>query len=543
MRRHDAIVIGAGVNGLAAAAYLGRAGLDVLVLERAADIGGAVASGEPTIPGAVHDLYATNMNLFAGSPVFAELGGELHRHGLRFVVSDAPFASAFPDGRALRGYRDAARTRAGIAAHDAADAEGWDRLSALFERHSRLLFELYGARLPSLAAASRVVGAARRDGPRELTELARTVLGTTRSLGERFLATREARALIAPWGLHLDFGPDVALGALFPLLEVFGDIANGMAIAEGGAGRLTAALAALVRDAGGEVRVGAPVARVLVESGRASGVELASGERIAADRAIVADLVPSLLFGRLIEHGAQGQPFAARIADYRHGPATMMVHLALDGPPRWAAGDDLAGFAYVHLGPYVDDMARAYADAMAGRLPAEPLLVVGQTTAVDPGRAPEGTYLLWIQVRPLPVTITGDAVGEIAARAWPEAKHAFAERVLDKLERYAPGVRNQVRASAVLGPDDLERANPCLVGGDSIGGSHHIDQGGPLRPLGGWSGYRTPIEALWMVGAATWPGAGVHGISGRSAAMSILARERGPRRLAARLRASHRFDQ
>ncbi|MGH2875149.1 MAG: phytoene desaturase family protein, partial [Solirubrobacteraceae bacterium] len=212
------------------------------------------------------------------------------------------------------------------------------------------------------------------------------------------------------------------------------------------------------------------------------------------------------------------------------------VHLALDGPPRWAAGDDLAGFAYVHIGPSVQDMARAYADAMAGLLPTEPLLVVGQTTAVDPSRAPRGTHLLWIQVRPLPAAIAGDAAGEISARTWAEAREPFAARVLDKLERYAPGVRGQIRASAVLAPDDLERANPCLVGGDSIGGSHHLDQNGPLRPLAGWSRYRTPIEGLWMVGAATWPGAGVHGISGRAAALSILSEQRGARLLAARAR-------
>jgi phytoene dehydrogenase-like protein len=262
----------------------------------------------------------------------------------------------------------------------------------------------------------------------------------------------------------------------------------------------------------------------MVERGRATGVELDSGERIAARRAVVANLTPGVLFAGMVPPEALPDGFRRRAAAYAYGPGTMMIHAALSGPLPWAAGDDLDEFAYVHIGPYVDDMARTYAEALAGLLPSSPMLVVGQTTAIDPSRAPPGSHVLWVQVRMVPSRIAGDAAGSIGARRWEEAKRPLAERLLDKLERYAPGARDRILDWAVLGPDDLERANPNLVGGDSIGGSHHLSQNLLFRPVPGWSGYRTPVDRLWMVGAGTWPGAGVNAISGRLVAKMITGR-------------------
>jgi phytoene dehydrogenase-like protein len=529
----DVIVVGAGHNGLVAAAYLARAGRSVLVLERAERLGGAVASAEVTRPGFIHDLFATNQNLFLGSAAFAELGDDLARHGLRFATTARPYANLFPSGRALRVYQDVVRTRELLAAHSGADAAGWDELGALYERYAPLLFELYGSGLPSLGAARWAARATRELGPSGLAELGGLLAGSTRALGDRFFATPEAKALVASWGMHLDFGPDIALGAMFPFLELFTDMAAGMSVVEGGASRLPEALAALVREGGGELRTACGVRRVLVERGRATGVELESGERIRAREAVIANLTPAVLFGGLVEPDALPERFRRQIAAFAYGPATMMLHVALDGTVPWEAGGDLHEFGYVHIGPYVDDMARTYADAVGGCLPASPLLVVGQTSAIDPTRAPEGGSVLWIQVRMLPARIADDALGEIAARDWAQAKAPYAERVLAKLETYAPGVRERILDVAVLGPDDLERENPNLVGGDSLGGSHHLNQNLLLRPAAGWSGYRTPIDRLFMVGSATWPGAGVNAVSGRLVARMIARGRRRTRVLAA----------
>jgi len=191
-----------------------------------------------------------------------------------------------------------------------------------------------------------------------------------------------------------------------------------------------------------------------------------------------------------------------------------MVHLALDDLPAWSAGAALRRFAYVHIAPSLAVMSRAYAEAAAGLLPAEPMLVVGQPTAIDPSRAPAGRHVLWVQVRVLPSVIRGDAAGRIEARDWDAAKEAYADRVLDLIEAYAPGLRAHVLGRAVFSPLDLERENPNLIGGDSLSGSHHLDQNFFLRPVPGWSRYNTPVRNLHLCGAATWPGGGTGAGSG-----------------------------
>ena len=523
MDGYDAIVIGAGHNGLVAATYLARAGWRTLVVERAEHPGGAVRSEELTLPGFVHDVFATNMNLFRGSPVAAELGAELERHGLRYATSALPFANVFPDGAALRVLQDPAATLAGLRAHSIRDAAGWEALDGLYERLAPALFALYGSRLTAPALARQAALLVPDLRGRGLAALARLLVSSTRELADGHLHTREAKALLACWGMHLDFGPDVSGGAMFPFLEAFTDMRTGISIAQGGASRLAWALVALLREAGGEVRLGAEAVRVIVEGGRASAVELAGGERIAARRAVIANLTPSQLYGRLLGADAVAPRLRRAAAAYTYGPATMMVHLALSGPVPWSAGEDLARFAYVHVAPYLDDLALTYAHACAGVLPAEPLLVVGQTSAVDPTRARAGEHVVWVQVRTLPARIAGDALGEIAARDWAAAAEPYADRVLAKLERYAPGVIARVRARAVLSPADLERLDPNLAGGDSLAGSMHLRQNFWFRPFPAARDYATGVAGLYLTGAATWPGAGVNALSGYNVARKLTA--------------------
>jgi phytoene dehydrogenase-like protein len=309
---------------------------------------------------------------------------------------------------------------------------------------------------------------------------------------------------------------------MFPFLEVFADMEFGMSVVEGGASRMPEALAGLLSEYGGEVRTSSEVERILVDGDRVTGVELISGERIGAKRAVVANLVPSVLFGKLLRKDLLPDRFRDRVRSYNYGPGTMMVHLALSGRPRWSAGEDLSEFAYVHIAPYVENLAETYTQSMNGDLPESPMLVVGQTSVVDPSRAPGDAEVLWVQVRTLPSKIRGDAAREIEARTWEEAKEPYADRVMQKLEEYAPGTSTLVLDRAVFSPQDLERHNPNLVGGDSIGGSHHLRQNFVFRPFPGWSNYKMPVGNLYMVGAATWPGAGTNATSGYLAAKKIL---------------------
>jgi phytoene dehydrogenase-like protein len=525
-RTYDAVIIGAGHNALVASAYLARAGWSVLVLERADRPGGAVQSAEVTRPGFVHDLFATNMNLFLGSPVYAELGAELERHGLQFAASPRPFANVFPGGRALRVLQGPVETLAEIERHDPADADGWRELDQRYEQLSPPLFALYGSRLDwrslaSLAAQLPGLGAVGAG------ELLRLLLSSTRELAEAHLHSPEAHALLACWGMHLDFGPDVSGGAMFPFLEAFTDMRTGISLVRGGASKLIEALVAVGADSGAELRTDSEVVRVEVSGGRATGVELSSGERIEARRAVIAGVGPRHLYGRLLD----GVPLPERLrrvaARYRYGPGTMMLHFALKAPPAWEAGGDLDQFAYIHIAPYIDDLSATYAHACAGLLPAEPMLVVGQTSAVDASRAADG-HVLWVQVRALPAEIRGDAARQIEAQSWEEAAEPYAQRVLAKLERYAPGIGDLVLGRAILTPADLERHNPNLVRGDSIAGSMHLAQNFLFRPFSAVRDYETGVAGLLMVGAATWPGAGVNALSGYNVARKLLAPPRRP---------------
>jgi phytoene dehydrogenase-like protein len=519
---YDAIIVGGGHNSLVAAIKLARAGWRVLLLERNERLGGAVMSAEITLPGFVHDLFSTNQNTFRGGPVYAELGPELERHGLRYASTGKPFANAFPGGAALKVYQDQERTLAGLRDHNPGDARGWTELKELFDRFSPMIFELYGSTLPSTAAVLAAAQALRRVGGRGMMRAAQLLLSSTRELGDAYMASPEAKVLLATWGMHPDFGPDVSAGAMFPFVEVFSDAAAGMSIVEGGASLMIDALAGVLADDGGDVRTGAEVRRVLTDGRRATGVELASGERIGAARAVIASVTPHALYDGLLDGASVPQSVRTAAARYRFGPGTMMIHLALSAPPPWAAGGDLGEFAYVHIAPFVSDLADTYTAALNGLLPKSPLLIVGQSSAVDPTRAPEGQAVLWVQVRAQPAQIRGDMAGEIAARNWEDAAGPYADRVIAKLSEYAPGIERLILKRAVLTPLDLEAHDPNLVGGDSVAGSHHLRQNFIFRPMAGYSSYRTAVDGLFMTGAATWPGGGVTGLPGHLAAQAVL---------------------
>ena len=181
--------------------------------------------------------------------------------------------------------------------------------------------------------------------------------------------------------------------------------------------------------------------------------------------------------------------------------------LTLSSLPDWRA-EALKRFAYVHIAPSLDQMAATYAQALAGQLPAEPILVVGQPTVFDPSRAPEGAATLWVQVRMAPGVITGDAKGEITARDWAQATDPFAARALEILEAHAPGTRAKIIGQRIVSPLELESDNPNLVGGDQICGSHHLSQNFLFRPARGHADGSPPLPGLHLTGAAVWPGAG-----------------------------------
>lgn len=523
MKTYDAVIIGAGHNGLAAGVVLAEAGWKVLVLERNSRPGGAVRTEEVTLPGFRHDLMAMNLNLFAGSPFFERYGSRLQENGFEMVASSHPVCSLFPDGKMLGISTDLEETLGSISQVSAADAEAYRSLFEQFGRMAPHLFPLLGVAMPSVAVARTLFRGARALGRNWPFDLGRLVLQSSRELVEDHFESPEVAALVSTWGMHLDFPPDMAGGALFPFLETMAAQANGMVIGRGGATSMIDGLTGLLESLGGELRYDAEVDGITVENGTATGVTV-QGERFQADRAVIANLAPTVLFRRLLPEDAVPPEFMEKVRRYRYAPGTLMVHLAMSDLPGWEADLSAREYAYVHLAGYMDDMTRTYNEAVAGLLPTRPALVVGQPTTVDPTRAPDGNHVLWVQVRMVPSQIRGDAAGEIEASTWSDAKEPFADRVVSILEEYAPGVGSNVLARHVMTPEDLESSNPNLVGGDQLSGSHHPMQHFVFRPFPGWSRYSTPIDQLFMCGAATWPGAGVGAGSGTLLADRLTSR-------------------
>ncbi len=507
----DAVLIGAGHNTLAAALHLAAKGWRVGLFEQAATVGGAVKTGEYTLPGFRHDWAAMNLSLFAGSPFFKAYGAELTRHGCAFVPVNRPFASSFPDGTWAGVSTDMADTLANLRALSPRDADTWSTLAARFGDEAPHLFGLLGAEMKFRALAYFMFKTLRAKGLAGTLDMARFLIASPRAWLEETFEHPHIRALLGAWGMHLDFAPDVAGGAMFPYLEGMAGQAFGMVIGQGGADTVTRALVAAIQARGGVVETSASVARIIHSGNRATGIELADGRQITATRAVIAGIAPRAL-PRLT--GGTTPAFDRAMTGFRHAPGTMMIHLATDGLPDWRAGAALQSHAYVHIAPSLDQMARTYQQAKAGLLPDEPILVVGQPTVFDPSRAPDGKHILWVQVRMAPGTITGDAKGQITSTDWAQAADPFADRALAILEAHAPGTRAKIIGQRIVTPLELESDNPNLIGGDQVCGSHHLSQHFLFRPVRGHADGSTPIDGLHLTGAAVWPGAGTGAGSG-----------------------------
>ena len=507
---YDAILIGAGHNALACGLHLAAKSWRVGIFEQAPQPGGAVKTGEYTLPGFRHDWAAMNLSLFAGSPFFKAYGPELARFGAAFVPVAHPFASAFPDGRWLGVSADLAATNARIAAFSAKDADTWGQLLKAFPAQAEAIFGLLGSPMNLRALAYFMFKTLRKKGTGNSLDFARFLTLSPREWLTQTFEDPHLHALLGAWGMHIDFAPDIAGGGLFPYLEGMAGQAFGMAIGQGGADTIIKAMTAAITARGGTVECNAPVAEIIRSGDRATGIRLLDGRSLTASRAVIAGVAPRALTKLT---GPTAPAFDHAMTAFTHAPGTMMIHMAMDDLPNWTS-PNLRQFAYVHLAPSLDQMARTYAQAQAGLLPDEPVIVVGQPTVFDPSRAPNGKHVLWLQVRMVPAEIKGDAAGTITDTTWQTAAAPFAARIFTILERYAPGTRARILSQRIVTPLDLEADNPNLVGGDQLCGSHHLSQNFLFRPARGHANGSTPIRNLHLTGAAVWPGAGTGAGSG-----------------------------
>jgi phytoene dehydrogenase-like protein len=515
----DAVFVGAGINSLAGAALLSKAGWNVCVLERSDRLGGCIlTSSDLTAPEFTHEVLASWHPLFTGSPAYAELKGELDRRGVEYLNTELPTASAFPDGSSAFLTTSLEENAAELARCAEADGAAWREMFETFMAKADLSFGVLGTELWAPAGLDLGRKALRRFGRRGLLEYVGSVLTSCRDwLGDTF-ESEAAHGLLAPWVLHTGLGPDQATSGFMTQVVACALQLGGMPVPRGGGVALVEGLAEIVRDAGGEVRTGADVEQVLVADGAATAVRLSDGETIRAERAVVASVTPTQLYGRLLHEGEVPAEVARAASRYRYGRGEMQIHFALGEPPDWYGDERLARTAIVHVTPGLDGVSRAVNEAERGLLPAEATIVCGQPMAVDPSRAPEGSWIVWVQLQELPAgRVKGDALGEIDVRdgSWTEElREAYADRITARLGRHLRNLERATLARVALSPADIEALNVNLVGGDIYGGSCALDQNFLFRPLPQAPGHRTAVDRLFHIGASTHPGPGLGAGSG-----------------------------
>jgi phytoene dehydrogenase-like protein len=503
----DAVVIGAGHNGLVAANLLADAGWDVVVCEEQAQVGGAVATAEVTVPGYKTDLFSAFYPLAAASPVFRKL--DLERHGLTWSRAPAVLTHLFPDGRSATLWQDAERTAAGLAEFSSSDGEAWLGLAAEWERVGDRVLDVVLKPFPPVASIARLV---MRLGLDETLRLARRALQPVRRFGEENFAGDGGPILFAGNALHADLPPDGAGSAIYGWLLTMLGHRHGFPVPVGGAGSLIAALVRRFEAAGGDVRVNAPVRRIQLDADGAAGVILESGELIRARRAVLADVVAPTLFTDMVEPDRLPRRFLADLERFEWDAPTLKVDFALSAPVPWH--DDAArGSGTVHLGVDLDGLTDYAADLQTRRIPRRPFVLFGQMTTSDATRSPTGTESVWAYTHlPRRTTITDEIVAE------------HTERIEALVESHAPGFRSSILARHVQGPADLQQRNANLVGGAINGGTAQLHQQLVFRPVPGLGGAATPIDRLFIAGSSAHPGGGVHGACGANAAHAALAR-------------------
>ncbi|MEV4646627.1 NAD(P)/FAD-dependent oxidoreductase [Saccharopolyspora sp. NPDC049357] len=521
----DVIVVGAGINGLVAAAELARAGRSVLVLERSDRLGGFIASEQRTVPGYIHDTYSSWHPLFLAGPAYASLGPQLHEHGLVYRNTDSwAAASVADDGRVTMSHRDPATTVEAFEHDDDRDAylSMLDRIGANIAAINRML----GGELRSWSMLWQGAKLINTGGVRGAEGWLRQLATSGRALYRREFRGHEVDHLFTPWLLHAGLGPDHASGGLMTGLLAAGLHGAGLPVVEGGASNFVTAFSKLLDSLGVQVETGTEVERVLVEDGRASGV-VAGGRVLRARRGVMASVAPSALYGRLLPPSAVKPQLVRQAEKFRYGRAAMQIHVALSAPLKWR-DERLSAFPIVHLTDGSSSTGIACAEAEAGLLPRRPTVVVGSQYLLDETRVPRGAASLWLQLQELPFHPLGDSAGELdTSQGWTrELAEGYARRVLDRLNAHAPGLHDLVCAVDIISPAELTAHNPSAAEGDPYGGSTELDQNYLCRPLPAAGNHATPIPGLWHIGASTHPGPGMGGGSGYAAANALIKRTR-----------------
>jgi phytoene dehydrogenase-like protein len=536
-RRYDAVIIGGGHNGLVAAAYLAKAGKSVCVLERRHVLGGC-ATTEELWPG-----YKVSTAAYVVSLLLPEIIRDLRlkSYGLQILPRDPSSFTPLLDGRYLLMGPNERETRREIAKFSEADAEAYPRYNAWLERIAKAIEPVLAKSAPDplpLSKERRKIGVAKRlrDTGKvlelyqafsalgdELPAAIELLTGAARPILERWFQAEVLRATLATDAIIGAMAAPSMPGTAYILLHhVMGEAGGARGVwgyIRGGMGGLAEALEAACRDLHVSIQREAPVKRILVENGKARGVQLEDGAVIEAG--IVASSVDAhLTFEVLLDPRELPSDFRRDVSHIDYASSSAKINLALSEPPRFTAlaGEESTGLGphhrgTMHISPTLDYLERAYDDAKYGEPSREPILELTLPSAVDDSLAPPGKHVLSIFVQHAPY--------KLAKGSWDDIKESFADRCIEVLARYAPNVPQAIEHRQVLSPLDLERTFG-LTGGNIMQGAMNANQLYCFRPIAGWADHRTPIAGLYLCGAASHPGGGVMGACGKNAAEEIL---------------------
>lgn len=522
MANYDAIIVGAGHNGLVTAAYLAKAGIRVLVLERRPVVGG-IAVTEEIFPAFKFSVCAHLAGSFA-IEIIADL--DLKRHGLELLALDPLLFAPALGGDSLQILRDSAKAAAEIERHSKGDANEYPAFCALAKQLVTFLRTPYGMQLPDKANPGdfnpaellKIGWKFHRLGKREMYEFLRILPMSAADLLNEWFENDLLKAALAGCSMLASFVGPRQQGTAFNMLHHQLGESNGAlrtaGFVRGGIGNLTQALARAAQQFGAEIRTGKAVAKIVTKNGAATGVVLDDGDEIGATSVISNAGVKRTLL-KLVEPTYLDPHFLLQVRNIRSRGTVAKINLALDTLPKFKNSniDAAALGGIIHIGPTVDYLERAADDAKYGRFSKQPFLEITIPSIADPTLAPTGKHVMsvWMQSAPYMLRESN----------WHEQRDALGDTVVKAIEDYAPGFTNSILHRQALTPLDLEETYG-LSGGHLYHAEMALDQIFFMRPVPGWSRYHTPIENLYLCGSGTHPGGGLTGLPGYYAAREIL---------------------
>lgn len=513
MAEYDVIVAGGGHNGLTAAAYLAKAGLNVCVLERNDWVGGGVITSEVTLPGFKHDVGAGFHIFIQPNPLIRndELG-LLSKYGLKYLHPEPGITVVFPDDSSISFYKDIDRTCESIAKISQKDAEAYKRFFEWANPIVDMLFMGMFSPPPPLGALF-----AQLEQNEIGQELMRALMMSGMAVINEWFEDERVKACMMRFVSEAIVSPDdngtgYYLLVMIPVVHRFG-----LQFPEGGSGALSEALARCIKANGGTIRTGATVKSIKVAGGQAKGVLLESGEEITARKAVVCDLNIKQIFPGMIG-GAQVDPNFTRKVQRLHRPGFMglIQSLALNEAPKYKAGDEADKAGMVEFCSWLEPFRKAF-DGFKYGVPDVSMPLAGCHTVTDPTRAPDGKHTLYLfHYEPF----------ETSQGTWAERKQEVADGILNTLSQHTTNMGPEnILGRHIVSPPEFEKWNASWPGGDATHFGSYLYQSMGNRPLPGWSQFRMPVERLYLVGPSAYPGLGCTG--GARSAVPVLLEDMG----------------